>query len=909
MTAKKRQTRHASNSSKKIEPKSEKLLVKLGMFVYRHIRTMLIAWLLLIVGGVLAYTTLLDREGFPPIRVPYAVANGTYLVDSPKQVDRQVAQPLSEALSGNEQILELQTTAGDNFFNVVATFDQDVSSAQATDILQKAIDDANVLPEEANIEYLTIDPGKFLNKYDVLISAYATDQTSLKQLEEQAADAAAALMDVSPAINTADVQSQFQTAVNPQTGKQQTLQSSFSNIGVRQDGDFTFYPSVTIGVKGAEDYDIIELSNAVEEAVAQVEARQSEDAVNLAVAADYGPSIQTQIDSLQSNLLTGLIAVSVVSFLLITWRASLITAIFMLSVMLGTLLVLWGIDYSLNTISLFALVLALGLFVDDATIIVEAIDANRKRGSAKQVVRLALRKVASASFAGTMTTVLVFLPLVFISGLLGEFIRILPVTIIVALLTSLVLSLTLIPFLSRFVLLRKSIIKAASHNPIARVEKRIAAGLAGTIKMIKRGRKGMAVAVAMLLVPFVMLFAGFYYAGQLQFNIFPITKDTDQLQVTLNFAPDTSIQEATRISSDVNSTIKRTLGSELVNASYFDSSQRSAAIFIELTPFTEREVKSPQLVERLQQSLESVNGVRARVVQIDAGPPEAEFPFRVQIYSENQAAASSLAQDINDFLDGATVERLNGTTARITKTDIQNQDQIVRRDGDRYLEVLASYDAQDTTALVEGTQTLVEEEFNQTRLAEYDLQPSALEFDFGQESENQESFSSLLLIGPISLIAMFALLAVQFRSLLQPLLIFMAIPFSIFGVMYGLYVSDNSISFFSMIGFFGLIGIAVNNTILLTDYANQEQREGRGLVDATANAAQKRFRPLLSTSLTTVVALLPLALTDPFWEPLAFTIIFGLLSSTLLVIISFPYYYLFAEKLRRTVKAKIKGRK
>jgi len=103
------------------------------------------------------------------------------------------------------------------------------------------------------------------------------------------------------------------------------------------------------------------------------------------------------------------------------------------------------------------------------------------------------------------------------------------------------------------------------------------------------------------------------------------------------------------------------------------------------------------------------------------------------------------------------------------------------------------------------------------------------------------------------------------------------------------------------VGLIGLIGIAVNNTILLTEYANQEKRAGIRTIDAISNAVQKRFRPLITTTLTTVVALLPLALSDPFWEALAFTIIFGLISSTILVIFSFPYYFLGAEWLRMRV--------
>ena len=130
------------------------------------------------------------------------------------------------------------------------------------------------------------------------------------------------------------------------------------------------------------------------------------------------------------------------------------------------------------------------------------------------------------------------------------------------------------------------------------------------------------------------------------------------------------------------------------------------------------------------------------------------------------------------------------------------------------------------------------------------------------------------------------------------MLIFMAIPFSFLGVAAGLHYTNNPLSFFVMIGFFALIGIAVNNTILLTDYANQARNQGHGHFESMALAVKARFRPLITTSLTSVVALIPLALSDPFWESLAFTLIFGLLSSTLLVIVTFPYYYLAAEYLR-----------
>jgi multidrug efflux pump subunit AcrB len=139
------------------------------------------------------------------------------------------------------------------------------------------------------------------------------------------------------------------------------------------------------------------------------------------------------------------------------------------------------------------------------------------------------------------------------------------------------------------------------------------------------------------------------------------------------------------------------------------------------------------------------------------------------------------------------------------------------------------------------------------------------------------------------LVLMLVVLVLQFRSILQPLLVFIALPFSLLGVAVGLYLTDNSISFFSMVGLIGLLGIAVNNTIMLTDYANQvrKQTNATSLVEAISAASRDRFRPLLATTLTTVAALVPLAIFDPFWQPLAIVIIGGLTSSTLLVIMAF----------------------
>jgi multidrug efflux pump subunit AcrB len=141
---------------------------------------------------------------------------------------------------------------------------------------------------------------------------------------------------------------------------------------------------------------------------------------------------------------------------------------------------------------------------------------------------------------------------------------------------------------------------------------------------------------------------------------------------------------------------------------------------------------------------------------------------------------------------------------------------------------------------------------------------------------------------------------------MQPFLVLLAVPFSFLGVFTILAVTGNPFSFFVMVGFIALLGIVVNNTILLVEAANQERRTGATAGNAIGIAIQQRLRPLVTTTLTTVAGLLPLALSNPFWEALSFTIIGGLVSSTVLVLISFPVFYIALEKVRTPARNTIR---
>lgn len=886
---------------------SNSLFAKLAALFFVRWRIGLIIFVLLISSGIAVYTNVIKREGFPPIQFPLSVVNGVYFVDDKERVDAEVAQPFYEAVSVVEGVSEVRTSAGPNFFSAFVFFESDVNPDVGTQSVKDAIAQSS-LNEQAKqgVDVITLDPAAYLNEFDLLLSVYSVEPVSLGELEEVAQYVSEEFAQDELIIES-EVQSVFSEAINPQTGQTERRQTAFNQIGLREAADLEFFNAITVGInRDAESIDVLELSELAQDKIAQIDLSEFGDNYRVVIGADFAKSINTQITSLQANLLTGLIAVAFVSFILITWRASIITAIFIVSVMAVSVLVLYLVGYTLNTITLFALVLALGLFVDDATIVVESIYAHRsKKRKPLETVKIAVGKIGAASFAGTFTTVLVFLPLAFISGILGEFIRLMPITIIIALITSLFLSLTLIPLLSRFILLKKD--KSGwltHHNPVVTLERWLGKVAGNAPRKLKTNpRTGKLIATGMILFSFVTLIVAGNFANRISFNIFPPTKDSDQIGFQISYPAGYTIELAEEVASNINQIIVDTIEPQtqrVLYGGFQQANNRSADAVIELVSFTERDVKSPALIESLQSQIdeEISDDINVRVIQYDAGPPVSDFPLMIQVYDEDVERATALASEVEAYIDGAVIERANGTTATIIDTRPPSFLSVDRNDGKRNLVVSGAFDADDVSALLVASEQYVKDKFTPEYLISNGYSEDALGFDFGQESENAESFAGLMIAFPIALLLMYVLLTAQFRSFLQPVLIFMAIPFTFLGVFAGLYYTDNALSFFVQVGLIGLIGIAVNNTILLVTYANQEKDAGVGTIDAISNAVTKRFRPLVATTITTVAALLPLALSDPFWESLAFTIIFGLISSTVLVVVAFPYYYLGAEWIR-----------
>ena len=859
-------------------------------------------WGLVVLFGLVAYFGGLAREGFPPVNLPIVVVDGTYFVDSTDQVDADVAGPLGAAFQDVDGVKEVQSIALDNSYAVIVEFESEFSSPEGAAILEGVVPGVGV-PPEASLVVRSIDATKFLEVYDVLVSVTGPDSATPEQLEAEA-DRLAEFLLADNAVTQADVRNLLTEGVNPETGETEIRQTEFTRVALEESG--VYQEAIAIGLVRNPDagLDILTFSDAVNDRLD--EDPPLSDGYTAAVTADFATDIRSQISNLTGNLLTGLIAVAIVSFLLIGWRASVITAGFMATVMLSALAGLWVLGYSLNTITLFGLILTLGLLVDDAIVISESIDANRdappdKGDQPVGVIRQALDRVGSASFAGTLTTVLVFAPMLFVSGVLGEFIRAIPATVILTLLLSFLFSIVFIPAIAKSFLLRGG----GGDHAVIKLEKAMGRGLGRVAEYpSSHGLKGVAAGFGLVAFGILMIFGSFNIAASLGFNIFPPGKDANGLTVEIDFPVGTTIDEAQELSREIDSIVVEVLGEDLLRSQYVNGDERGVFAFVDLVPFDTRDTTAPTYVDRLEARFAEFDDLRITVGTLENGPPVEEFPFAAQITvdADTVDAGNALALDLQAALIGAELDKASGEETTIEDSNVSTDGQVYRIDGQRQIEVRASYSNDDLTNNLDATEVLVNDLFPATDLESRGLSADAIAFDFGQESDNQEDFASLQQALLIALGLMLLLLVFQFRSIVQPFLIFLAIPFSFFGVFSALSLTDNPISFFVAVGFIALIGVVVNNTILLVDAANQGRRAGLRPGEAIGQAVTRRFRPLVATTLTTVVGLLPLALSDPFWEALSFTLIGGLISSTLLVLISFPMFYLAVEKVRTPVR-------
>ncbi len=893
-----------------------KKFANISKFFASKFRISLLLFLAVILLGTLSYTNFLKREGFPSVEIPIAIIQTPYFVDNATLIDEQITSLIVNELADVTEISKVTSNSTDNFSVVVVEFSEGTSSAEGAELIKDDLTNLINLPENAKPEVSTINASQFNGEYDMIISL-SNDDKSVQELQTKADEIAEELKSVGVIANAETIRL-LEVETNPVTDESFENLSGFNRVGFKdENGNLLIKNAISIGiVKKGEATDTLSLSKAVHDKVDLLEEEGAFAGYDVHYTGDFAITLEQNFESLEENAIGGLLAVLLVLFIMVSWRASIVTALFIPLVLAAVFITLYLLGLSLNVITLFALILVLGLFVDDATVVVEAIDYQKRKGlKGLNAIKTAVTEVAIPDIAGTMMVILVFAPLLFVSGVLGAFIVQIPITVILAMALSLVFALTLIPFLCNLIITDKSEKEPTTilgwtvyyfTNGTEIVVHKLANGLANFVNFYL-SRK--IFAVLTIIFAFVLIGIGASYAGKLVFSIFPNPKDANEMLVQVTYPFGLEVEEASQKAEEIEKIIVETEKEYITDVVYQAADQGGATILITLTDLNKRDKTAVQISDELNDKFSLYEDAEVKAGLSSVGPPASEYQFTMQIYANNQETLERGSKAVEEFIANRTIDE--ASNAKVVETKIDNLEIVSKNNNRRYAEVKAKLSESENTGLILQLQEQIENEFTEEKLSELGLADDALGFDLGQESENLESFNSTIFALGAALILMYILLVVQFNSFSQPLLIFLAIPLTFPGLFPGLYLTDNPFSFFVMLGIIGLTGIVVNNTIMLVTFANQGIADGLSIKEATVNAVRRRFRAIITTSLTTIAGLLPLALTDPFWEGLAFSIVFGLISSSILVLTLFPSFYYFVESGRRwfhKLPGRVRGR-
>ena len=715
---------------------------------------------------------------------------------------------------------------------------------------------------------------------------------------------------------------------------------------------------------------------------------------------DQSEIYRARIDLLLRNAFQGLILVLLVLGLFLELRLAFWVTLGIPISFLGAMFLMPGIDVSLNMISLFAFILTLGIVVDDAIVVGEAVFKHRKDGMGHLDAAIAgVREVGGPVIFSVLTTVFAFSPLLIVPGVMGKFFKVIPLVVIPILLISLVESLLILPaHLSH----GKPPSQRGFFGAVNRAQAKFGDGLEWAVEKfyqpsvavaIKQRYLTLAISLGMLI-----LTVGLIGGGLVKFTFFPkIEGDVIRTSVELPFGANAEDTRAAmmKIVEGAQQTLTEQTGGEKISRGVLaqlgstprgggprggtgSSGSHLAGVEIFLVDAGERDVTTAQFAERWREVVGAIPGVDNLSFSYDIGPGSGgaiEVELSHTDIEVLEAAAADLAVRLEDYNgvieinDGfaAGKEQLDfklkpaARTLGLTQTDLARQvrnafygaeavrqqrgrdevrvfvrrpfeertseydietlllrtnaggeiplgqaaevvrgrsyTSINRQDGRRLVRVTADVDTKVTTA------NLVVSDLKTQVLDDLISKYPGLRWDMGgQQRDQAESFGALGNGFLLALIAMFGLMAVAFRSYIQPLIIMFSIPFGIVGAVLGHLVMGYSLSFMSMMGIVALSGVVVNDSLVLVDAINSYRRGGMGLSEAVIAGGVRRFRPIMLTTLTTFFGLAPMisetSVQARFLIPMALSLGFGILFVTFIALILVPTLYMIIEDLR-----------
>jgi len=1018
--------------------------------------------IVLVIGGLLKASSV-KQEVFPEVSLDRVQVTVVYPGAGPEEVEEGIVRKIEENLTGVDGIKEITATAAEGFGTVTAEIEEGEDIDQVLQDVKSEVDRIITFPEDAEKPVIR----KLLNRREVISVVVYGDipERSLRERAEEIRDELLEFPGITQVdlggvrpyeisveipeenlrrynLTLDEVARQLRRAsidlpggtirteggqILLRTKERRYFGKEYADIVVITSSDgtkvplgdiadvretfeetdefarFDGKPAAMIKVLRVGEQKPTEISETV---IRYVEGKKEAlpSSVGIALWNDTSELLDSRMNLLTKNAWLGLTLVLIVLGLFLEIRLALWVMLGIPISFLGTMFLMPTLGVSINMISLFAFILALGILVDDAIVVGENIYEHRQTG--KPYLQAAIDGVLEVSVPVTfsvLTTVAAFVPLVFVSGMMGKFIGVIPVIVITLLLVSLTESLFVLP--SHLSLGRRWEASGGILGLLERTRGRFGNALDRFVRgpychlldlNLRHRYTSVAIGIATLL-----LTLGLVRGGIIKFTFMPEV-DGDVIIATLQMPRGTSAEETGKIQQFLvdqamavvrEYDAKRPEGETILRNVYAvvgsslagggpqgdsgDSGSHLANVALFLTRSEDRGIPATEISGRWREKVGEIPGVdsltfKSTLVQLGAN-------IDIQLAHENfdvletasNRIRSALAEypgvtDIEDtYSRGKREIKLRLTpearTLGITEEDLGRQvrgafygsEALRIQRGRNEVRVMVRYPEKDRKSLLslrgmrirtpQGGEipleraATVEEglgfaEINRTdrkrvidvtarvesKIANAqeilgDLKEGllldlthdypGLTFDLeGEEKERRESVGSMMEGFKLALVAIFALLAIPFRSYSQPLLIMAAIPFGIIGAVFGHLIMGFNLSMLSLFGIVALSGVVVNDSLLLIDKTNTNRREGMSPHDALLGAGVRRFRPILLTSLTTFFGLAPMILETSvqaqFLIPMAISLAFGILFATGITLLLIPALYLVLEDVR-----------
>jgi HAE1 family hydrophobic/amphiphilic exporter-1 len=691
------------------------------------------------------------------------------------------------------------------------------------------------------------------------------------------------------------------------------------------------------------------------------------------------------------------LAFLVLLFFLRNIRSSVIVALSIPISMIVTFAVMDQAGLTLNMISMAGLALAVGLLVDNSIVVLESIFRHREAGEdPREAANVGANEVAMAITASTLTTVSVFVPVLFVPGIAGELFNDMVVTICFSLGVSLIVALTLVP------LLASRLLKIDQATDDRSFLKQLAHRIGGWIKSLQnnyvkaldwslRHRKTILFSTLGILIVSLGILAT--RGGE-----FLPESDMGFVQMAIDRSPGTSLAAMEESVHALNRIIQENVPeSEMIYtnfgqgegmfAAFSSSASNQGETMIRLKSRTQRKRSMQEIEDDLREyfkvipdvevrfedrgaqmffggggdiaiqifghdldvaealaneivkKVESVRGVASTEISIKESAPELKIHLDRQRIADLGLNTARVGQVISTSVLGNVVTKyreggdeydvrvqLNKRT-RENKADIENilittplgqqiplravsnieygkaPTEITREDQERMVSVAVDVSGRDLRTTTNDVRRILREV----------TVPNDFRIEIGGAAEDMmESFMYLGLAFLVAMILTYMVMASQFESFLDPFIILFTIPLSIIGVAWALFVTGTTLSVMALIGVIMLVGIIVNNGIVLVDYINQLRGRGHELFEAIHLGGEARMRPVIMTALTTILAMMPLALglgeSGENWAPMARSVIGGLFIGTVLTLIVVPVVYATLELFGARIKQRREAR-